>query len=62
MILYEVGNLHRQIFAAGRTLPKEFDLPAYWATQWRHWEGDTFVVETAGFNDKAALYGMGPSA
>jgi hypothetical protein len=29
MVLYEVGNLHRQIFTDGRKLPKEFDLPAY---------------------------------
>jgi hypothetical protein len=59
MILYEVGNLHRQIFTDGRTLPKEFDLPAYLGYSVAHWEGDTFVVETAGFNDKAALDGMG---
>ena len=26
MVLYEVDNLHRQIFTDGRTLPKEFDL------------------------------------
>lgn len=59
MILYEVGNLHRQTFADGRTLPKEFDLPAYLGYSVGHWEGDTFVVETAGFHNKAALYGMG---
>ena len=59
MILYEVGNLHRQIFTDGRTLPKEFDLPAFLGYSVGHWEGDTFVVETAGFNDKAALDGMG---
>jgi len=59
VILYEVGNLHRQIFADGRTLPKEFDLPAYLGYSVGHWEGDTFVVETAGFNDKTALDGMG---
>ena len=29
MILYEDDNLHRQIFTDGRSLPKEFDLPAY---------------------------------
>src|SRR5512141_1141453 len=29
MIVYEVGNLPRQVFTDGRTLPKEFDLPAY---------------------------------
>jgi hypothetical protein len=59
MILYEVDNLHRQIFADGRTLPKEFDLPAFLGYSVGHWEDDTFVVETAGFNDKTALDGMG---
>jgi hypothetical protein len=55
MILYEVDNLHRQIFTDGRRLPKEFDLPAYLGYSAGHWEGDTLVVETAGFNDKTRL-------
>src|SRR5258708_29603819 len=59
MILYEVGNLHRQIFTDGRKLPKEFDLPAYLGYSAGHWEGGTLVVETAGFNDKTVLDGMG---
>jgi hypothetical protein len=29
VILYEVGNLHRQIYTDGRGLPKEFDYPAF---------------------------------
>src|SRR6266852_4710601 len=59
MILYEVDNLHRQIFTDGRKLPKEFYLPAYLGYSAGHWEGDTLVVETAGFNDKTVLDGMG---
>ena len=59
IILYEAGNLHRQIFADGRKLPKEFDLPAYMGYSAGQWEGDAFVVETAGFNDKTSLDGMG---
>ena len=59
MILYEVGNLHRQVFTDGRTLPKEFDLPAFLGYSVGHWEGDTFVVVTAGFNDKTSLDGAG---
>jgi len=59
MVLYEVGNLHRQIFTDGRTLPKEFDLPAFLGYSVGHWERDTFVVETAGFNDKTPLDGFG---
>src|ERR1700681_4817016 len=59
MILYEAGNLHRQVFTDRRKLPKEFDLPAFLGYSVGHWEGDTFVVETAGFNDKTSLDGMG---
>ena len=58
-MLYEVENLHRQIFADGRVLPKEFDLPAYMGYSVGRWEGDTFIVETAGFNDKTPLDNMG---
>lgn len=59
MILYEVGNLHRQVFTDGRTLPQEFELPAFLGYSAGHWEGDTFVVETAGFNDKTSLDSIG---
>ena len=41
MILYEVGNLHRQIFTDGREFPAEFDIPAYLGYSVGHWEGDT---------------------
>ena len=59
MILYEVDNLRRQIFTDGRKLPKDFDLPAYLGYSAGHWERDTFIVETAGFNDKTPLDVMG---
>ena len=59
MVLYEVDNLHRQIFTDGRALPKEFDLPAYLGYSTGHWDHDTLVVETAGFNDKTLLDTMG---
>src|SRR5947199_198385 len=55
MILYEVDNLHRQIYTDGRSLPKEFDYPAYLGYSVGHWDRDVFVVETAGFNDKTNL-------
>ena len=55
VILYELGNLHRQVFTDGRALPKEFDLPAFLGYSVGRWEGDTFVVETAGFNDRTVL-------
>ena len=59
IILYEAGNLHRQIFTEGRKLPEDFDLPAFLGYSVGRWEGDTFVVQTAGFNDNTALDGMG---
>jgi hypothetical protein len=55
VIFYEAGYMRRQIFADGRTLPKEFDLPQYMGYSAGRWEDDTFVVETAGFNGKTAL-------
>ena len=59
VILYEAGNSHRQIYTDGRALPKEFDLPAWLGYSVGHWEGDTLVVESAGFNDKGPLDAMG---
>jgi hypothetical protein len=59
VFLYEVDNAHRQIYTDGGALPKEFDYPAFLGYSVGRWEGDTFVVETAGFNDKTALDLMG---
>jgi hypothetical protein len=59
LVLYEVDNLHRQIFTDGRVLPKEFELPAYLGYSAGHWDHDVLVVETAGFNDKTAFDTMG---
>ena len=51
-ILYE-GNIHsfRQIFMDGRTHPAEPD-PTWYGHSIGHWEGNTLVVDTVGFNDK----------
>jgi hypothetical protein len=54
-----VGGDHRQIYTDGRTLPREFNLPAYYGYSVGRWEKDTFVVETAGFNDKTPLDAIG---
>ena len=59
IVLYEAGYLHRQIFTDGRVLPQEFDLPAFLGYSVGRWEGDVFVVQSAGFNDKTTLDGMG---
>src|SRR5262249_16832268 len=55
IVLYEAGRLYRKIYSDGRTLPKEYDLPAYLGYSAGRWERDTFVVETSGFNDKTSL-------
>jgi hypothetical protein len=59
MVLYEAGASFRQIFADGRKLPEEFNLPAYLGYSVGRWEGQTFVVESAGFNDKTTLDAFG---
>ena len=48
VVLYEAGNLYRQLHTDGRQLPKEFDLPAFNGYSAGRWEGDALVVETAG--------------
>jgi hypothetical protein len=50
LILYEAVQSFRQIFTDGRALPKDPN-PAWMGYSIGHWEGDTMVVETAGFND-----------
>jgi hypothetical protein len=55
VILYESDGTHRQIYTDGRGLPKEFAQPAWLGYSVGHWERDTLVVETAGFNDKTWL-------
>jgi hypothetical protein len=59
VIFYEIDNLHRQIYADGRTLPGEFEYPTFLGYSVGHWERDVFVVETAGFNGRTRLDLMG---
>ncbi len=59
MVLYEAGANFRQIYADGRKLPADINLPAYLGYSVGRWEGDTFVVDSAGFNDKTRLDIMG---
>ena len=59
LVLYEVGSSHRQIYTDGRRLPKEVNLPAYLGYSVGRWEGDVFVVESAGFNTKTSLDAAG---
>ena len=52
-LLYELGDF-RQIYTDGRELPKD-PSPTWMGYSIGHWEGDTLVVETAGFNDRTWL-------
>ena len=50
VVLYEANAGIRQIFTDGRPLPKDAD-PWWYGYSTGHWEGDTLVVQTAGFRD-----------
>ena len=58
MFLYEAGNTYRQIYTDGRKLPVD-PAPAWLGYSVGRWEGDTFVVDAAGFNDKPRLDSSG---
>jgi hypothetical protein len=57
-MFFEEQHIWRTIWTDGRPLPKDPD-PSWLGYSVGHWEGDTFVVETIGFNDKewVDLYG-----
>lgn len=58
VLLYESMTLFRQIFMDGRELPKD-PLPTWMGYSVGKWDGDTLVVQSAGFNDKTWLDGSG---
>src|SRR5213594_986666 len=50
------SDVHRTIFTDGRELPDPEEMnPAWLGHSVGHWEGDTLVVTTAGFNDRSWL-------
>jgi hypothetical protein len=54
LILFEEFNHYRQIFTDGRTFPNDLS-PAWLGSSIGRWQGDAFIVETAGFNDQTWL-------
>jgi hypothetical protein len=50
VILYEANAGIRQLFTDGRPLPKDAE-PWWYGYSTGHWEGDTLVVQSAGFRD-----------
>lgn len=56
VVLYQgtTNSVHRTIFTDGRPLPSD-PTPNWMGYSVGHWEGDTLVVETAGFTDRSWL-------
>ena len=54
MIVFDIGGPHtfRTIYLDGRSHPKDLK-PSYYGHSIGHWEGDTLVVDTVGFNERA---------
>jgi len=52
------GTLYREIFLDGRPLPKDPN-PDWMGYSVGHWEGDTLVITSAGFNDRTWLDDLG---
>jgi hypothetical protein len=55
VILHEYQTIFRQIFTDGRALPPEDAGPTWMGYSVGHWEGDTLVVTTAGYNDRTSI-------
>ena len=58
VVLYEVETTFRQFFTDGRKLPVD-PSPSWQGYSVGRWEGDTLVVDTAGFNDRGWLDARG---
>jgi hypothetical protein len=54
VILHEYQTLFRQIFTDGRDLPPDPN-PTWMGYSVGHWEGNTLVVTTAGYNDRTSI-------
>jgi hypothetical protein len=56
VVLYQgtTNSVHRTIFTDGRPLPQDPN-PTWMGYSVGHWDGDTLVVDTAGFNDRGWL-------
>jgi hypothetical protein len=54
VVLYEYNTMYRQIFTDGRPLPVDPN-PSWMGYSTGHWEGDTLLVESNGFNGRAWL-------
>lgn len=48
-IMFESNNVYKIVPTDGAPRPKSLD-PSWWGVSRGHWDGDTMVVETTGFN------------
>jgi len=58
VVMYEENMSHREIFLDGRKHTPD-PQPTWLGYSSGRWEGDTLVVETAGFNNRSLLDGFG---
>jgi hypothetical protein len=58
LVMLYGGTLYREIFLDGRELPKDPN-PDWMGYSVGHWEGDTLVIESNGFNDRTWIDGTG---
>lgn len=61
LIMLELDSQTRQIYTDGRPLPQD-PSPSWQGYSVGHWEKDTFVVETIGFNGKTMLDSRHPTS
>jgi hypothetical protein len=54
VMLYEYHTIFRQVFTDGRALPQDPN-PTWMGYSVGHWDDDTLVVTTAGYNDRTTL-------
>jgi hypothetical protein len=54
IMIFEYDHNVRHIYTDGRQHPADLT-PTYMGHSIGHWEGDTFVIDTVGFNDKTWL-------
>ncbi len=53
-IMFESNNVYKIVPTDGTPMPESIE-PSWWGVSRGHWEGDTMVVETKGFNAKTYL-------
>jgi hypothetical protein len=58
IMLFEYDHIVRHIYTDGRQHPADVT-PTYMGDSIGHWEGDTFVIDSVGFNDKTWLDRVG---